>query len=34
MAFYQALEGQIPEHALRLPVLPASAADTPRPANR
>ena len=29
-----ALEGRIPEHALRLPLLPASTADTPRPQNR
>jgi cytochrome c peroxidase len=34
MAFYQALEGRIPEHALRLPVLPASTTDTPRPEHR
>lgn len=34
MAFYQALEGEIPEHALRLPVLPAATADTPRPEHR
>ncbi len=31
MAFYQTLEGEIPEHALRLPVLPPSTSDTPRP---
>lgn len=34
MAFYEALEGEIPEHALRLPVLPASSPDTPRPSSR
>lgn len=34
MAFYQALEGEIPAHALQLPVLPASTAATERPASR
>lgn len=34
MAFYQTLEGEIPEHALKLPVLPASTTDTPRPTSR
>ena len=34
MAFYQTLEGEIPEHALRLPVLPASTEHTSRPAFR
>ena len=31
MAFYQALEGEIPEHALQLPILPASTEHTERP---
>lgn len=30
-AFLQALEGRIPEEAMRLPVLPASALATPKP---
>jgi len=34
MAFYGTLEGEIPEHSLRLPVLPASTADTDRPTMR
>ena len=34
MAFYVTLDGEIPEHALRLPVLPASTSETPRPSNR
>lgn len=34
MAFYQTLEGEIPAHALELPVLPPSAEETPRPSNR
>lgn len=34
MAFYQALEGEIPAHALVIPVLPASTEQTPRPSNR
>lgn len=34
MAFYQALEGEIPERALKLPILPASTQDTPRPTFR
>lgn len=34
MAFYQALEGEIPAHALQLPVLPASTGATERPASR
>jgi cytochrome c peroxidase len=34
MAFYQALEGEIPAHALQLPVLPSSTEQTPRPSNR
>jgi cytochrome c peroxidase len=34
MAFYGALEGQIPAEALQLPVLPASTGATPRPSNR
>lgn len=31
MAFYQALEGTIPEYALKLPILPASSKHTERP---
>lgn len=31
MAFYQALEGEIPEYALKLPILPASTEHTERP---
>ncbi len=31
MAFYDSLEGSIPEYALQLPVLPASTEATPRP---
>src|SRR5690625_7315018 len=31
MAFYQALEGTIPEYALKLPILPASSKHTQRP---
>ncbi|ADH84851.1 cytochrome-c peroxidase [Desulfurivibrio alkaliphilus] len=31
VTFLKALTGEIPEHALRLPVLPASTAATPRP---
>jgi len=34
MAFYQALEGEIPAHALQLPVLPASTETTPKPVFR
>ena len=34
MAFYEALEGEIPADALRLPVLPASTGMTPRPSHR
>jgi len=34
MAFYQTLEGEIPAHALQLPVLPAQSDTTPRPSNR
>lgn len=34
MVFYEALEGDIPQDALQLPVLPASTADTPRPSER
>ncbi len=34
MAFYQALEGEIPAHALQLPVLPPSTNQTPLPRNR
>lgn len=34
MAFYDSLEGTIPEHALQLPVLPASTGNTPRPDHR
>ena len=34
MAFYDALEGEIPAYALQLPVLPASSMTTPRPSNR
>ena len=34
MAFYQALEGEIPEHALKLPILPSSTDETPRPSYR
>lgn len=34
MAFYGALEGEIPEHGLKLPVLPASTAHTNRPTMR
>jgi len=34
MAFYGALEGEIPAHALRIPVLPASTDKTPRPSFR
>lgn len=34
MAFYGALEGEIPAHALQLPVLPASSTTTPRPSHR
>ncbi len=34
MAFYDALEGTIPEYALQLPVLPASTEATPRPQHR
>ena len=31
MAFYGTLEGEIPSHALQLPVLPASTQATPKP---
>ena len=31
VTFLKALTGEIPEHALKLPVLPASTRDTPRP---
>ena len=31
MAFYESLEGDIPDYALQLPVLPASTETTPRP---
>lgn len=34
MAFYGALEGEIPAAALQLPVLPASTAQTERPTMR
>jgi len=34
MAWYTTLEGEIPAHALQLPVLPASSMLTPRPSNR
>lgn len=34
MAFYQALEGTIPEYALQMPVLPASSGTTTRPQHR
>ncbi len=34
MAWYATLEGEIPAHALQLPVLPASSMETPRPSNR
>ena len=34
LAFYRTLEGEIPPHALQLPVLPASGPDTARPSNR
>lgn len=34
MAFYGTLEGEIPEHSLQLPVLPASTAQTERPTMR
>ena len=34
MAWYETLVGEIPAHALQLPVLPASTQDTPRPSNR
>lgn len=34
MAFYVTLEGEIPAHALQLPVLPASSITTPRPSMR
>jgi cytochrome c peroxidase len=34
LAFYGALEGEIPAHALQLPVLPASTDATPRPDHR
>ena len=34
LAFYETLEGEIPAHALQLPVLPASTEATPRPSNR
>jgi hypothetical protein len=34
MAWYLTLEGEIPAHALQLPVLPASTSSTPRPSNR
>lgn len=34
MAFYGALEGEIPADALELPVLPASTAQTERPSMR
>jgi len=34
MAWYVTLEGEIPAHALQLPVLPASSMTTPRPSNR
>jgi cytochrome c peroxidase len=34
LAFFGALEGTIPEEALRLPVLPASTGGTLRPSNR
>ncbi len=34
MAFYQSLEGTIPEYALQMPVLPASTGDTTRPQHR
>lgn len=34
VAFYGALEGEIPAFALQLPVLPASTETTPRPDNR
>lgn len=33
MDFYQALEGEIPADALKLPILPASRVDTPRPSH-
>ncbi|HCC69160.1 MAG TPA: cytochrome-c peroxidase [Nitrospiraceae bacterium] len=31
VAFLKSLTGKVPEHALKLPVLPPSSADTPRP---
>ena len=34
MDFYQALEGEIPADALKLPILPASRVDTPRPSHQ
>lgn len=34
LAFFETLEGEIPAEALRIPVLPASTATTPRPSNR
>ncbi len=34
MAFYEALEGEIPVYALQLPVLPASTQQTARPSNQ
>lgn len=34
MAWYETLLGEIPAHALQLPVLPASTQETPRPSNR
>ena len=34
LAFYGTLEGEIPPHALQLPVLPASTDATPRPDHR
>ncbi|HID66162.1 MAG TPA: cytochrome-c peroxidase, partial [Aquificaceae bacterium] len=31
VAFLKALTGKIPKHALEVPVLPASAENTPKP---